>query len=218
MTLPLFTPGFRTIDGSALNAIIAVLNSSAPLAGLANGSAAAPSLAFANSTTTGFYRVSSNVLGLSVNGSEVGSVDANGFNGALGGTTPAAAAVTTLSSTGTVDLTGAVFALDNFADSLTAHAGGGQGSALALSALVNRITTVATAANSVKLPVPAKIGQIAVLINSAASNSMQVFGAGTDTINGITSATGVAQAAGITALYMAVSTGTAAKWFRLLSA
>ena len=79
----------------------------------------------------------------------------------------------------------------SFANGLTAHAGGGQGSALALTALVNRITTVATAGDSVLLPAAAAGLEITV-INSGA-NALQVFGAGTDTINGVATATGVSQ-------------------------
>src|SRR5262249_51571665 len=56
------------------------------------------------------------------------------------------------------------------ANALTAHAGGGQGSALALTASINRVTTVATAADSVKLPA-ALAGQSIVVINAAAANS-----------------------------------------------
>ena len=37
-------------------------------------------------------------------------------------------------------------------DSITAFAGGGQGSAVVLTSAVNRVTTVATIADSVKLP------------------------------------------------------------------
>jgi hypothetical protein len=47
---------------------------------------------------------------------------------------------------------------------------------------------------------------------------MQVYGSGTDTINGVVTATGVAQAAGKTGIYVATTTGAAAAWFRLLSA
>jgi hypothetical protein len=60
-------------------------------------------------------------------------------------------------------------------------------------------------------------GQQIIVINNTA-NSMQVFGSGTDTINGVATATGVAQAAGKHAIYTAVSTGAAAAWFRNLSA
>lgn len=100
---------------------------------------------------------------------------------------------------------------------VTAFAGGGQGSATAITTPVATVDTVATAADSVKLPAPTYAGQMVLLVNSTA-NSMQVFGAGTDTINAVATATGVAQAAGKTALYIATTTGTAAKWFRNLSA
>lgn len=100
------------------------------------------------------------------------------------------------------------------ADALTAYAGGGQTNALQLTKGVNRVSTVATAADSVKLPASAA-GMIVIVINGAASNSMQVFGAGTDTINDVATATGVAQAAGKSALYACPVAG---KWYRILSA
>jgi hypothetical protein len=114
--------------------------------------------------------------------------------------------------------TGVVFVPGSSATGLTAHAGGGQASALLLAAQFNRIDTVATAADSVKLPVPLYIGQEIEVMNNAASNSMQVFGSGTDTINGVATGTGVAQAAGKFAMYKATSIGTAASWMRLLGA
>lgn len=120
--------------------------------------------------------------------------------------------------TGNEDLQGAVFALDDVVTGITAHAGGGQASAVALTGLVNSVDTVATAADSVKLPAPTIKGQAVVVINNAATNSMQVFGSGTDTINGVATGTGVAQAAGKTAIYIAMGVGTAINWFRLLSA
>lgn len=100
------------------------------------------------------------------------------------------------------------------ADGLTAYAGGGQANALQLTKGVNRISTVATAADSVKLPASVP-GRIVWITNGAASNSMQVFGAGTDTINDVATATGVAQAAGKTAAYVC---SVAGKWYRDLSA
>lgn len=115
-----------------------------------------------------------------------------------------------------LDLTGIV-ALNNIVAGITAHAGGGQASAVALAGLVNSVDTVATAADSVALPAPTVKGQAVVVLNNTA-NSMQVFGSGTDTINGVATATGVAQAAGKSAVYIALSTGTAANWLRLLSA
>lgn len=60
------------------------------------------------------------------------------------------------------------------ANALTAHAGGGQGSALLLAREVNRVTTVGTAGDSVKLPVSVA-GMQVVVNNSAAANAMDVF-------------------------------------------
>jgi hypothetical protein len=97
---------------------------------------------------------------------------------------------------------------------LTAFAGGGQTGALQLTGDMAEVTTVATAADSVKLP-PALAGRTYYLVNAAASNSMQVFGNGTDTINGVATATGVAQAAGKSATYFCCAAGN---WYRVLSA
>lgn len=133
-----------------------------------------------------------------------GTVGADGFLGPLTGNVTGNLAGGLISGTA--------------AAGLTAHAGGGQGSALALTATVNEVTTVASAADSVALPAPTYVGQIVIVTNAAASNSMQVFGAGTDTINGVATATGVAQAAGKTAMYVSATIGTAAKWYRNLSA
>lgn len=106
--------------------------------------------------------------------------------------------------------------LTGIQDSVTAFAGGGQASATALSATasVYRVTTVATGADSVKLPAAAA-GDVKFLMNSAATNSMQVFGTGTDTINDVAAATGVAHAAGKGSVYVCVSTGS---WYRALGA
>lgn len=89
--------------------------------------------------------------------------------------------------------------------SLTAHSGGGQTSALALTKGVNNVTTVAAAGDSVRLPASAA-GQEITITNSGA-NSMQVYGAGTDTINGVATGTGVAQLPGQTVVYTAAVAG-----------
>lgn len=94
----------------------------------------------------------------------------------------------------------------SYANNLTAHAGGGQASALALTALVNNVATVATAGDSVALPVSAAGLEITV-VNSS-TKSMQVFGAGTDTINGVATATGVAQMANSVVTYFSTAAGT----------
>lgn len=94
-------------------------------------------------------------------------------------------------------------------DSLTAHAGGTQAGALALSATVNnhRISVCATAGDSVKLP-PATVSQVHYVRNDGAAAS-QVFGSTTDTINGVATATGVSLSAATGAFFVCT---TAGKW------
>lgn len=100
---------------------------------------------------------------------------------------------------------------------ITAHAGGGQTSATPLTGGINSVDTVATGADSVALPL-AVAGTTIQVLNNAASNSMQVFGAGTDTINGIATGTGVAQAAGKLGEFVCTKSAPAGTWFRNLSA
>lgn len=104
----------------------------------------------------------------------------------------------------------------SYLDNLTAKASGGQSGATLLAAAINNVTTVASANDSVMLPV-ARPGLVVYVSNSAATNSMQVFGNSADsaTINGTAGSTGVAQAAGKSAVYFCVSP---TKWFRDLSA
>jgi hypothetical protein len=91
------------------------------------------------------------------------------------------------------------------ADGLTAHAGGGQASALLLTASVNRLTTVATAADSVKLPPSAP--NLAVVIINDGAHAAQVFGSGTDTIDGVATATGVPLTNAKRAIYYCLTAG-----------
>lgn len=85
----------------------------------------------------------------------------------------------------------------NREDSITAHAGGTQAAAYQLKRSLNRVTVVGTAADSVALP-KAIAGSIVLLANSDAADSMNVYakpGSG-DTINGSSTSTAFAQAAG----------------------
>jgi hypothetical protein len=93
----------------------------------------------------------------------------------------------------------------SFTPTITAFAGGGQGSATAMTAMINRVTTVVTSGDSVKLP-PAVVGAMITLINRGA-NPMQVFGAGTDTINSIATATGISQGVQTSAVYICAVAG-----------
>lgn len=103
-------------------------------------------------------------------------------------------------------LTGLVTAT-SVEDSITAHATGGQASAFALSATANyhRVSTVATAGDSVKLPA-SSIGQSHYIANSGAA-ALQVYGSGTDTINSVATATGVGQDATQGVWYVCTSSG-----------
>lgn len=96
--------------------------------------------------------------------------------------------------------------LNSFTDTITAHAGGTQAAALALVSVVNRVTVVGTAADSVKLP-PSTPGMSILIINDAAANALQVFGAGTDTIDGVATATGVALTAAKRAWFICATAG-----------
>lgn len=98
---------------------------------------------------------------------------------------------------------------------IVALASGGQTGATPLLGTVNSVDTVANANDSVALPAATGLGRPIVVINTTASTSMQVFGSGTDTINGVATGTGVAQAAGKTAVYISAVPGA---WYRLLSA
>lgn len=107
------------------------------------------------------------------------------------------------------------------ATGLVATPSGVQATAVLVPATVTCVDTVATAADAVKLP-PAVEGRVFVLSNRGVA-SMQVFGSGSDTIDGVATATGVAQGNGLTAMYIAVrsansSIGVAGQWVRMLSA
>lgn len=96
-------------------------------------------------------------------------------------------------------------AINTATDAITAHAGGGQGSAVLMTSSNNTVATVATAGDSVKL-LPAFPGNIQIVTNAAA-NAMQVFGSGTDTVNGVATGTGVSQAGGVTTVYQSTVAG-----------
>lgn len=93
-------------------------------------------------------------------------------------------------------------------DNIVAHAGGGQGAATALWAQTSRVATVATAGDSVVLPASAP-GLELLVINHGA-NSMQVYGAGADTIDDVAAATGVSQMVNSLVIYSCAAAG---KWY-----
>jgi hypothetical protein len=99
-------------------------------------------------------------------------------------------------------------------DAVTAHAGGGQGSATALSttAKIHRISTCTTAADSVIFGAVAAINDWHVVRNAGAA-SLQIYGSGTDTINDVATATGIAIPPGCSALFASTA---ANKWWATL--
>ena len=98
---------------------------------------------------------------------------------------------------------------------LTALAGGGQTGAPALSgSKMNRVTVVATAADSVKMPLADTLGRQLIVINSTA-NSLNVFPFLGDSINALSANTAFAVAAGKMAIFNSPAPNI---WFVLLSA
>lgn len=92
-------------------------------------------------------------------------------------------------------------------NALTAHAGGGQGSALQLTKAINRVTTVATAADSVKLPA-AVPGQSVTVINAAAANAMNCFPSTGNIINALSANAALSIAANKTVIFTCAVSGT----------
>lgn len=88
----------------------------------------------------------------------------------------------------------------SFSPALTAFSTGGQASAVALPSMINRVATVAAQGDSVALPA-ATVG-LAITVLNRGAQPMQVFGAGTDTINSIATATGVSQGVNTAAVYV----------------
>jgi hypothetical protein len=93
------------------------------------------------------------------------------------------------------------------ANALTAHSGGGQGSALALTKGINRVTTVAVAGDSVKLPA-ATAGSSVVVINAAAANAMDCFPATGEIINALSANTALSIIANKTVIFFCAVNGT----------
>lgn len=90
-------------------------------------------------------------------------------------------------------------------DNVTAGTTQTQAGATALTGQVVRVGTVATAGDGVRLPTSVA-GLIVTLVNDGA-NPMKVYGAGTDTINSIATATGLYQGTGTTAMYSCTVAG-----------
>lgn len=99
-------------------------------------------------------------------------------------------------------------------DAITAHAGGGQGSAVLLTSDINRVTTVGSAGDSVVLPA-AVVGMEITVTNAAGVNSMNVFPASGEQINAAGANAAFAVAAGKTAVF---SSAKLTQWHAVLTA
>ena len=93
-------------------------------------------------------------------------------------------------------------------DNITATPGGGQAGARLLTSQTSRITVVATAGDSIRLPISAP-GLELLVVNSGV-NSVQVFGFGTDQVDALPTATGVSQMPSSMVIY---SCTTAGSWY-----
>jgi hypothetical protein len=117
-------------------------------------------------------------------------------------------------SNGTAEGYAGSFLTQSSIDNITAHAGGGQGSATPLTAMMNRITTVANSGDSVILPASVS-GMSLTIINATATNAMNLFPNGTDQINALGASAAFSVAAGKTVEAYCV---TAGQWHTILSA
>lgn len=113
-------------------------------------------------------------------------------------------------SGGLIDMSGGGQFVFSATTAITAHAGGGQASAVALTSIVNTISTVATSGDSVKLPQGA--GQVVVVANQGA-NSTNVFPFSGDSINALSANAAYALAAGHTAVFW--SAGAGKPWYTI---
>lgn len=113
------------------------------------------------------------------------------------------------------DIAGAIGDFSSTTNAITAYASGGQANAVQLgNSTWNRVTTVGTAGDSVKLPV-AKAGSWLGVFNKAAANSMNVFPSSGDSVNALSPDAAYALAATKGALFVCMVDG---KWDTLLTA
>lgn len=100
---------------------------------------------------------------------------------------------------------------------ITAHAGGTQAAGVPLTAKTNIVSVCATGGDSVVLPLAA-LGLNDIVVRNNGAASLQVYGAGTDTINLVATATGVAVGIGKTASFHCGKAAPAGDWAMILSA
>lgn len=104
-----------------------------------------------------------------------------------------------------------ISATESATDAITAYAGGGQTNGTVLSSYINRVTTVATAGDSIKLPT-ATAGADLIVINATAT-SMNVFPFLGSYINALSVNAAYAVAAGKTVHFVCPVAG---RWYSIL--
>lgn len=112
------------------------------------------------------------------------------------------------------DVSGVVSDFSSPHGAITANAGGGQANAVLLTATYNRVSTVAAAADSVKLPA-AIAGSRVVVFNKAAANSLNIFPSTGDNINALAANAAYALAVTKGVEFICTVTGT---WDTILTA
>lgn len=93
-------------------------------------------------------------------------------------------------------------------NTITAHAGGLQASAVALTTAINNVTVVASPGDSVALP--SAVGGQVILVTNSSATSMNVFSSNsstTDTINGTAGTTAYAVAGGTSLCFISPASG-----------
>lgn len=152
------------------------------------------------------------------------------FQGTVGNVTPAALVGTTIAGTDATDAssstTGALktsgglgvakaafigtdltiggFTSDSVAATVTATPGGTQAAAFALTKTINIISVCALANDSVRLPAT-PLGKVVYVFNTGAA-AARVFGAGTNTVDSVATATGVPLGIGARAIFVGATT------------
>lgn len=106
------------------------------------------------------------------------------------------------------------FPTSSYTNNITAFGGGGQASATLLTTVLNRVVTIVTAADSVKLPI-AVPGLQLTIANAHAANSLNLFPGVGDQINALGSNIAFAVAAGKTCNVYCMNT---LQWHAVLTA
>ena len=105
----------------------------------------------------------------------------------------------------TSDIPGAIRDLYTATNGITAFDGGGQADATPLTSAFNRVTVVATADDSVRLP-PAVVGA-SVYVKNAGAESLDVFPSAGQAINALAADAAFAVASGASARFVCVAPG-----------